>query len=76
MMDRIAAMDFASSDPLVVKSVKQLDFLNTWMRLHARRASLARRADYTQDRLDDEKADMVFFRVEWCEGLPRIRIDS
>jgi hypothetical protein len=70
-------MDFDSAEPSVVKSIRQLDFLKTWLRLHARRKSLAPSvADYEPDRIEDEKADLVYYRVEWSSGLPRIRINS
>lgn len=70
-------MDFESADPSVVKSVKQLDFLNTWLRLHARRDCMAPvLAEYEPDRIEDEKADLVFYRIEWSQERPRIRINS
>ena len=34
--DRIAALDFQSANPTIVKSIKQRDLLNTWLRLYAR----------------------------------------
>jgi len=38
-------MDFESATPSVVKSIKQRDLLNTWIRLHLRDQRLPRLAD-------------------------------
>jgi hypothetical protein len=34
--ERIAAVAFESANPTIVKSIKQRDLLNTWLRLYAR----------------------------------------
>jgi hypothetical protein len=34
--ERIAPLNFESANPTVVKSIKQRDLLNTWLRLYAR----------------------------------------
>jgi hypothetical protein len=54
-------MDFASAS--VVRSVRQLDLLNAWLRAFARRGALPRFADYRPDRAEDEQADTATFDV-------------
>ena len=47
-------MDFESANPSVVKSIRQRDLLNTWLRLYARAQSLPRIEEYQPERLEDE----------------------
>jgi hypothetical protein len=56
-------MDFSSASPSVVRSVRQLDLLNAWLRAFAKRKTLPRLTDYEPDRVDDELADMMTFDV-------------
>ena len=72
----IAAVDFASADPSVVKSIKQRDLLNTWLRLFARDQALPRIDEYQPARIEDELPDLVFFTVDTTEAPPRLTIDS
>jgi hypothetical protein len=69
-------VDFQSAGPSVVKSIKQRDLLNTWLRLYARAQSLPRAAEYQPERLEDELPDLVFFTVDENEQPPRFMIDS
>ena len=69
-------MDFASADPSVVKSIKQRDLLNTWLRLFARDQALPRIDEYQPARIEDELPDLVFFTVDTNEAPPRLTIDS
>ena len=69
-------MDFASADPSVVKSIKQRDLLNTWLRLFARDQALPRMDEYRPERIEDELPDLVFFIVDASEAPPRLTIDS
>ncbi|THD65439.1 MAG: hypothetical protein E7813_14785 [Bradyrhizobium sp.] len=55
-------MQFASANPSVVRSVKQRDLLNAWLRALGKRA-LPALADYRPDRVADELADMMGFDV-------------
>ena len=71
----IAALEFESAHPSVVKSIKQRDLLNTWLRLYARDQSLPRMADYQPSRIEDELPDLVFYTVETSEP-PRLTIQS
>jgi hypothetical protein len=69
-------VDFQSAGPSVVKSIKQRDLLNTWLRLYARAQSLPRAAEYRPERLEDELPDLVFFTVDENGRPPRFMIDS
>jgi hypothetical protein len=72
----IAAVDFTSADPSIVKSIKQRDLLNTWLRLFAREHSLPPVDQYRPERLEDELPDLVFLDVDTSTPLPRLTIQS
>jgi hypothetical protein len=72
----IAAVDFASADPSIVKSIKQRDLLNTWLRLFARDQTLPRMDEYQPERIEDELPDLVFFTVNTADAPPRLTIES
>jgi hypothetical protein len=72
----IAALNFESANPSVVKSIKQRDLLNTWLRLYARDQSTPRMEEYQPDRLKDELPDLVFYTVDTTATLPRLTIQS
>ena len=69
-------MLFESANPSVVRSVKQRDLLNTWLRLRARNGRAPSLADYEPARLDDELKDIVSYVVHHDEGGWRFIIDS
>lgn len=69
-------MDFASATPSIVKSIKQRDLLNCWIRLYARHNRLPRLADYAPDRIEDERADLVYYTVDTDQRPPRLAIQS
>ena len=69
-------MDFQSADPCVVKSVRQRDLLNCWLRLYANRQALPDIINYRPERLDDERADLVDYIVDHTTQPPRLIIDS
>ena len=68
-------MEFESANPTVVKSIKQRDLLNTWLRLYAPTQRLPRVEDFQPARIEDELVDMVFMTVEKTSP-PRLIIDS
>jgi hypothetical protein len=74
--NRIAALDFQSANPTIVKSIKQRDLLNTWLRLYARERQIPRREEYQPSRLADELPDMVYYIVDTAGDLPRLTIES
>jgi hypothetical protein len=57
-------MQFESANPSVVRSIKQRDPLNAWLRARGKYRALAVRADYRPDRIADELAEMMGFNVE------------
>jgi hypothetical protein len=69
-------MDFESASPSVVKSIKQRDLLNTWLRLYAREQSMPRIEEYQPTRLADELADLVYYTVDAGRSPPRLTIQS
>ena len=69
-------MDFESANPSVVKSIKQRDLLNTWLRLYSREQKLPRIAEYEPARLADELPDLVYYTVDAAEPPPRLTIQS
>jgi hypothetical protein len=60
-----------SSGPSIVKSVRQRQLLNAWLRLSARHGRLPRVADYAIDRIQEEKQDMIFCAVTYDGAIPR-----
>jgi len=69
-------VDFASADPSIVKSIKQRDLLNTWLRLFVRDQALPRMDEYEPARIEDELPDLVFLTVDTSEAPSRLMIDS
>jgi hypothetical protein len=56
-------MRFDSADPSVVRSIKQRDLLNAWLRAAVKLRTLPVLEDYQPDRIADERADMMGFDV-------------
>jgi hypothetical protein len=71
----IAALDFESANPTIIKSIKQRDLLNTWLRLYARAQLLPRLEEYQPARIEEELPDLVFLKVENAKP-PRLIIES
>lgn len=69
-------MEFQSANPTIVKSIKQRDLLNTWLRLYAREQRIPRIEEYQPSRLADELADLVYYTVDASVSPPRLTIDS
>jgi hypothetical protein len=69
-------LDFESANPTIVKSIKQRDLLNTWLRLYARKQLLPRIEEYQPERLADELPDLVYYTVDTTESPPRLTIRS
>jgi len=69
-------LEFQSAGPSVVKSIKQRDLLNTWLRLYARDQSMPRMSEYQPARIEDELPDMVFYTVDTQAEPPRLTIQS
>jgi hypothetical protein len=69
-------LDFKSANPTIVKSIKQRDLLNTWLRLYARDQKTPRLEEYHPSRLADELPDLVYYTVDTARELPRLVIQS
>jgi hypothetical protein len=69
-------VDFESANPSVVKSIKQRDLLNTWLRLYSREQKLPRVEEYQPARLADELPDLVYYTVDTAAQPPRLTIQS
>ena len=69
-------MEFESANPTVVKSIKQRDLLNTWLRLYARAQQMPRIEEYQPARLADELPDLVYYTVDTAQQPPRLTIQS
>ena len=74
--ERIAALDFESANPTIVKSIKQRDLLNTWLRLYARDRRIPSINEYQPSRLSDELPDLVYMTVDRSRQPSRLIIDS
>jgi hypothetical protein len=68
-------MEFESASPSIVKSVKQRDLLNAWLRLRETTSQPAL-ADYAPDRLAEERRDLVYYKVVATRTGPRFMINS
>lgn len=69
-------MNFESASPSVVKSIKQRDLLNTWLRLYTKRQGVPCYEEYQPDRFAEEAPDLVHYRIEYGGPLPRFVIES
>jgi hypothetical protein len=69
-------VEFESANPTIVKSIKQRDLLNTWLRLYAREQLLPRIEEYQPERFTDELPDLVFYTVDTAQAPPRLLIES
>jgi len=69
-------VDFESANPSVVKSIKQRDLLNTWLRLYAREQRTPDIGEYQPTRLADELPDLVYYTVDCTKPPPRLTIQS
>jgi len=69
-------LEFASAQPSIVKSIKQRDLLNTWLRLYVRDQSIPAISQYQPARIEDELPDLVFYTVDTGVRPPRLTIQS
>jgi hypothetical protein len=56
-------MEFTSADPSVIRSVKQRELLDTWLRARRKPLPLPTIGDYQPERIADELIDMMEFEV-------------
>ena len=67
-------MQFESANPSVVRSIRQRDLLNTWLRSLVKPRPLPLLADYRPECMADELPDMMGFDVEGCGDVARFVI--
>jgi hypothetical protein len=56
-------MQFESADPSVIRSIRQRDLLNTWLRAGGRQRPMPLLRDFQPERVDDEMVDMMGYDV-------------
>jgi hypothetical protein len=69
-------LEFESANATIVKSIKQRDLLNTWLRLYAREQRMTGISQYQPARLADELPDLVYYTVDTAQRPPRLTIQS
>ena len=67
-------MALEGAAPSIVKSVVQRNMLNTWLRLFGNAQQLPAIEQFQYDRIEDERADLVYFEVEYDTGEPRFKV--
>ncbi|MEH2569238.1 hypothetical protein [Bradyrhizobium sp. AZCC 2289] len=67
-------MEFESSDPSVIRSIKQRELLNTWLRAAARHRPLPLIGNFQPNRFGEELADMMGFEVRGIGDSARFLI--
>jgi hypothetical protein len=67
-------MEFASANPSVIRSIKQRELLNAWLRALGKQRCLPALGHYRPDRIADELADMMGFDVEGSGDTARFLI--
>src|SRR5882762_1571061 len=67
-------MQFENANPSVVRSVRQRDLLNAWLRALGQRRALPALGDYRPERIADELADMMGYDVEGSGDTARFLI--
>jgi hypothetical protein len=69
-------VQFESANPTIVKSIKQRDMLNTWLRLYAREQAMPAIDEYQPARFEEEIPDLVYFSIDAAQDPPRLVIES
>jgi hypothetical protein len=67
-------MQFESANPSVVRSIKQRELLNAWLRARVKERPLPLLDDFRPERIADELPDMMGFDVEGCGDDARFLI--
>jgi hypothetical protein len=72
----VARIDFDSANPSVIKSIRQRELLNVWLRLYGGDRCLPRVAHYQPSRLAEELPDLVNYTVAAGTERPILTIQS
>jgi hypothetical protein len=67
-------MQFGSANPSVVRSIRQRDLLQAWVRLFAVKGEAPHFDDYNPDQLDEELPELMYYDVDHQGSLPRFKI--
>jgi len=70
------AMEFISASPSVIRSIRQRELLNAWLRLRRDHGAFPPAEEFMPAHLHEEKKDLVYYRVERSDGAYRFLIDS
>lgn len=69
-------MEFESADPAIVRSIKQRDLLNAWLRLYATHERMPPLSGYQPERIAEETDDLVYYNVISENNASRFMIES
>lgn len=69
-----AVMDYESAAPAIVKSIRQRDLLNAWLRAVTGPQGVPHLNDYHPERLDEERPDLVYYDITYEDGSPQFMI--
>jgi hypothetical protein len=69
-------MEFESAGPAIVRSIKQRDLLNAWLRLYATHERMPSLSDYQPERIAEETDDLVYYNVISENDASRFMIES
>jgi hypothetical protein len=72
--ERSAIMYFESASPSIVKSIRQVELLNTWLRLFARNEQVPRLESFQPERISEEMSDLIYYDVVVADGKMRFLI--
>jgi hypothetical protein len=67
-------MQFESVNPSIVRSIRQRDLLQAWIRLFAVKQEPPRFDDYNPDQIDEELPELMYYDVDHQGSAPRFRI--
>ena len=67
-------MQFESANPSVVRSIRQRDLLQAWIRLFVARGEAPRFDDYNPEQLDEELPELMYYDVDHQGSSLRFRI--
>nr|WP_249158836.1 PAS domain-containing protein [Bradyrhizobium jicamae] len=76
MKSRTSVVHFESANPSVVKSIRQRDFLNNWLRLYGREQVIPRMDEFRPERIEEDLPDLVFLTVDNAHAPPQLTIES
>ena len=67
-------MQFESANPSIVRSIRQRDLLQAWIRLFAAKGEAPRFDDYNPDQLNEELPELMYYDVDHHGSSPRFKI--